>query len=170
MSDLLSATRRRKQTSFPPTSIMSRLQRPKSSATLRSQARAVTPTTPSRSTVSSRLNAPPTPSSARTRSPVPKPSSSKPPSQDEGRTSPAKEKISLKEQIALKRAEARKAMSKSGPSAVHSDVLEDEFSAPSPSKRKEESVDELGRLGIRETINRARSTGACLCRLKTGLF
>lgn len=136
---------------------MSRLQRPKSSTTLRAQARAITPTTPSRSTASSRLNAPPTP--ARTRSPVPKLNlSSKQTLEVDGRTSPAKEKISVKEQIALKRAEARKAQSKT---TVHDDVLEDEFSAPSTSKRTEESVDELGRLGIRESINRARSTGVC---------
>ncbi len=74
-----------------------------------------------------------------------------------------KEKISVKEQIALKRAEAKKVQSKGGPGSVHVDVLEDEFSAPPTSKRTEESVDELGRLGIRETVNRARSTGACIC-------
>lgn len=69
-----------------------------------------------------------------------------------------KTQLSIKEAIALKRAEAKKAEVKAGSSKAFDDLggLEDAI----PTKKAEEDiVDELGRLSVLETIERARSTG-----------
>lgn len=77
-----------------------------------------------------------------------------------------KEKLSVREQIALKRAEAKKAQTtgKGGSGLLQlEDLGEDQFSSPTKlTVRAEEPPDELGRLGIRETISKARSTGVFL--------
>ena len=68
--------------------------------------------------------------------------------------------VNIREAIALKRAEVKKAERASSSSrngGAFDDVasLED---AP-PTKAEEEHVDELGRWSVKETIERARSTG-----------
>lgn len=65
--------------------------------------------------------------------------------------------LSIKEAIALRRAEAKKAQSKTGKEAF-SDLVSLEDASPTPVDKQEEG-DILGRLPIRETIERARSTG-----------
>ncbi|KAF9475834.1 L domain-like protein [Pholiota conissans] len=67
--------------------------------------------------------------------------------------------LSIKEAIALKRAEAKKAMAKSGGGGGGLDDisgLEDAL----PDKKEKEEEDLLGRLSIRETIEQARNTGS----------
>lgn len=71
--------------------------------------------------------------------------------------------LSVKEQIALKRAEVLKAMkekAQNGAIADESQGLEDS----SPVKEKEDILD-LGRWSVKETIERARSTGEHLFTL-----
>jgi hypothetical protein len=64
--------------------------------------------------------------------------------------------LSIKEAIALKRADAKKALSKSsGGSGVSG--LEDAL--PDVASNNQEDEDLLGRLSIRDTIEQARSTG-----------
>jgi hypothetical protein len=68
--------------------------------------------------------------------------------------------VNIREAIALKRAEAKKAERASSSSrngGALNDVagLEDAH----PTKEEEEPVDELGRWSVKETIERARSTG-----------
>jgi hypothetical protein len=65
--------------------------------------------------------------------------------------------VSIREAIALKRAEAKKAQSKSvvaEPAEKWNDL---EDSIPDPPKQEEEDL--LGRMSVRDTIERARSTG-----------
>jgi hypothetical protein len=68
--------------------------------------------------------------------------------------------VNIREAIALKRAEAKKAerassSSRNGQPFDDLAGLEDAL----PTKTEEEHVDELGRWSVRETIERARSTG-----------
>ncbi|KAI5120112.1 hypothetical protein M0805_002196 [Coniferiporia weirii] len=72
----------------------------------------------------------------------------------------AKERLSLKEQIALKRAEAKKAQeaqitATSGPNGFG---VDDDPMALKPQKVEDDVID-LGRWSVRETVERARSTG-----------
>ena len=111
-----------------------------------------TPTTP----VKARTMGPTTPARVRTQSTKSTPSSKAP-----RVTAPAQEPLppplSIKEAIALRRAEAKKART-----AMRDDVQHDsaslEYASPLPPPQQEEQ-DILGRLPIRETIERARSTG-----------
>lgn len=67
--------------------------------------------------------------------------------------------LSLKEVIAQKRAEARKQKPTSQvQDEVH--VLEDDASPAAQNELQEETLDDLGRWSLRETIERARSTGS----------
>ncbi|KAF8072052.1 hypothetical protein FPV67DRAFT_916442 [Lyophyllum atratum] len=75
------------------------------------------------------------------------------PSQD-----PAQPPLSLKETIALRRAEAKKAQSKLS-SGAQNDSISLEDASPVPASKQEEE-DILGRWSIRETIERARSSGS----------
>ncbi|KAG2131383.1 hypothetical protein DEU56DRAFT_814250 [Suillus clintonianus] len=74
--------------------------------------------------------------------------------------------LSVKEAVALKRAEARKAASTSssragfGNSASFGDFENLEGADPIISKKNEDETPELGRWSVKETIERARSTGA----------
>ncbi|EJD07003.1 RNI-like protein [Fomitiporia mediterranea MF3/22] len=131
---------------------MSRVPRPaKSTGNIRGQYRAstttatkaTTPTTPTR------LRVPSTATKPRPISPTPR-------KKTEDVPEPPKEKLSLKEQIALKRAEVKKAQATqkvTGPLDVGPDSLPER-----PRKAEDETLD-LGRLGVRETIDRARSSG-----------
>ncbi|KAH7920418.1 L domain-like protein [Leucogyrophana mollusca] len=109
---------------------------------------------------------PPTPSRVRTKS-VPK-SPTKPPAR---RPVPAdndppvpKTPLSIKEAIALKRAEAKKATSKGtfdGGSGSSFDTFENlEDALPTSLKKDPDDGLELGRWSVKETIERARSTGS----------
>ncbi|KIM42678.1 hypothetical protein M413DRAFT_121533 [Hebeloma cylindrosporum] len=70
---------------------------------------------------------------------------------------PSPSALSIKEAIALKRAEAKKALSKSS-GGGGLDGLEE--SLPDVASKQQEDEDLLGRLSIRETIEQARSTGS----------
>jgi hypothetical protein len=67
--------------------------------------------------------------------------------------------LSLKEVIAQRRAEARKLKSTS-PALGGLPTLDDDAGSAVLSKSQEEDTDDLGRWSLRETIERARSTGA----------
>jgi hypothetical protein len=86
---------------------------------------------------------------------TPKPPPSQPPAED----APAVPRASIKEAIALKRAEAKKAQEAAalakkagGPWEGLLDALPDEFG-------KAPAEDELGRWSVRETIERAKMSG-----------
>lgn len=73
--------------------------------------------------------------------------------------------MSLKEQIALKRAEVKKAQ-------TQANVGNDEdtigpglslIGTPTKAKKEEEEIVEMGRWSVRETVERARSTGELNC-------
>jgi len=64
--------------------------------------------------------------------------------------------LSLKEAIALRRAEAKKAQAKGAGGGLDS-LASLEDAIPDASKPEEEDL--LGRLSVRDTIERARSTG-----------
>lgn len=73
--------------------------------------------------------------------------------------------LSIKEVIALKRAEAKKGLAKAANGPL--DSFESlEYALPNAPSKQEDDI--LGRLSIRETIERARSTGenrsVALCR------
>lgn len=70
--------------------------------------------------------------------------------------------LSIKEAIALKRAEAKKATVKnsSGGSFDSFEGLEDAIPGSFSAKKEEDDTLELGRWSVKETIERARSTGA----------
>lgn len=71
--------------------------------------------------------------------------------------------LNIKEAIALKRAEAKKAEAANS-SKLGQDLGEFEgLEEASPIKQEEESLDVLGRMSIREAIERARSTGKSQC-------
>jgi hypothetical protein len=66
--------------------------------------------------------------------------------------------LSIKEVIALKRAEAKKGQSKAGNGSLDNLASAAEDALPdAPSKQEEDDI--LGRLSVRETIERARNTG-----------
>lgn len=67
--------------------------------------------------------------------------------------------MSIKEAIAAKRAEAAKAAArtKSSGGTAHMNDLADAL--PDAPKSSDDGVDEVGRLSVRETIERARNTG-----------
>ncbi|EKM58687.1 uncharacterized protein PHACADRAFT_159776 [Phanerochaete carnosa HHB-10118-sp] len=74
---------------------------------------------------------------------------------------PASPQLNIREQIALKRAEAKKAQAKSAPPTNGFDDfegLEDATSTRDPSP--DENAIDLGRWSVKETIERARTTGA----------
>ncbi|KAF8185179.1 leucine-rich repeat-containing protein 40 [Pholiota molesta] len=119
----------------PSTPVKSRLAPPSEPVRARtiSTPRATTP----RSTTPSKLKAPPSPAPA----PPPMPGNA----------------LSIKEAIALKRAEAKKATGKSSGGGLDDlSTLEDALSTTAD----KEDDDLLGRLSVRETIEQARSTGS----------
>lgn len=65
--------------------------------------------------------------------------------------------LSIKEVIALKRAEAKKGQSKAGNGPLDSFTSLEDALPNAPNKQEEEDI--LGRLSVRETIDRARNTG-----------
>jgi hypothetical protein len=68
--------------------------------------------------------------------------------------------LSIREAIALKRAEAKKAAPKSAEGVLSGfEGLQDE-SPTSANKTAEEEIVDLGRWSVKETIERARSTGS----------
>ncbi|KAJ8084346.1 hypothetical protein PM082_003115 [Marasmius tenuissimus] len=123
----------------------------------------------------SRLNAT-TPIRPRTKSAIARPSPQKPAAKDDAPEPPAPA-LSIREAIALKRAEAKKAKQTAGASPGGLDdfsALEDAVPDAPQSSQVEE--DEFGRWPIRETIERGRSSGSVnlssrslLC-LPSGLF
>lgn len=127
---------------------MSRIPQPSSSRL------GIKPSTP----LKSRTAVTPTPSRVRTQSTTrATPLKSKPPPVPE---SPSKStSVSIKEAIALRRAEAKKAQSQNGSGFDSMATLED---ALPTSQAKQEDEDVLGRWPVKETIERARSTGDCV--------
>lgn len=131
---------------------MSRIPTPKSS-----RASLKPPSTPSKS----RLAPPSTPSQKaradpgnRARTPTKQRPAAAQPELDDGDKKPP---LSIKEAIALRRAEAKKAQTPSSAGGLRSlGSLEDAL--PVPTQQPEEE-DLLGRLPLRETIEKARSTG-----------
>lgn len=142
--------------------VMSRVPRPSvSTGNMRSKYRAPTasPTKPTSSGTPARLRVPSTPGAK------PRPTSpSKPPANKplENEEEPSKPKLSLKEQIALRRAEIKKAPS--APRSVEIELLDEgPDTIPVTTKKSTNEVVELGRWGIRETVERARSSGRRVC-------
>lgn len=142
---------------------MSRVPRPAASnSSLRAQYRA-SPTSPASPTKSKALS-PGTPTRLRVpslTSPA-KPRPVSPSKHVEEKEEPPKERLSLKEQIALKRAEAKKAQTAQrttiGDDA--SNLLDEEVNQiPGISIKGEEEIADMGRWGVRESVERARSTG-----------
>ncbi|KAL5526379.1 hypothetical protein ACEPAF_8102 [Sanghuangporus sanghuang] len=137
---------------------MSRVPRPAvSNSNLRGQYRGPTTATPRKPTS-------PTPTgttSARLRPPSGSPVKSRPTSPSkhvEEKPEPPKPKLSLKEQIALKRAEAKKAQSVQGKNIAP--TLKDGLDTiPVKVQNADGNLTETGRWGVRETIERARNTG-----------
>lgn len=70
--------------------------------------------------------------------------------------------MSLKEQIALKRAEVKKAQTQANGGNTE-DIFDGPglslIGTPARAKKEEEDIVEIGRWSIRETVERARSTG-----------
>ncbi|KAL5486204.1 hypothetical protein ACEPAI_7249 [Sanghuangporus weigelae] len=129
---------------------MSRVPRPAvSNSNLRGQYRAPTTATPTWTT------------SARLRPPNGSPVKSRPTSPKkhvEEKPEPPKPKFSLKEQIALKRAEAKKAQSVQGKNIAP--TLNDGLDMiPIKVQNADGNLIEMGRWGVRETVERARNTG-----------
>lgn len=93
------------------------------------------------------------------KSPVRK--ATKPPSPADPESSPASPKpaLSLREAIALKRAEAKKAKASANTSSVDAFAEIDENFKP-VQKQKGEDLLDLGRWSVRETIERSRSSGS----------
>lgn len=98
-----------------------------------------------------------TPVRTRTKSTVARSATpSRPPPQEE--PAPPVPALSIKEAIALKRAEAKKAQGAAGGSALDSfATLEDSLPTATKSAPVEEDI--LGRWSVKETIERGRSTG-----------
>lgn len=141
-------------------------------STPRSQARPAVKTTLTATTSRSRASSPSKPP-AGTSSPVSTPrlrtkSIPKSPSKSVRRASPEEEipipkapALSIKEAIALKRAEAKKATAKSITTDTSLDTFdEDAIPGSPPTKKHEDDALELGRWSVKETIERARSTGS----------
>lgn len=76
-------------------------------------------------------------------------------------TPPKAPALSVKEAIALKRAEAKKAMAAQKATPVHVSPVGSEDASPSTLGDAAADDDDLGRLSVRETIQRARSSGVC---------
>ena len=118
-----------------------------------------TPLRPPSTPAKSRVTPTTTPSKGRTQPATPIKRSttpSKPPASALPREPPPPA-LSIKEAIALRRAEAKKAQDKGNSSGPHDFISLDD---PSPSVAiKLEDEDILGRWPVRETIERARSTG-----------
>ncbi|KAF7967140.1 hypothetical protein HWV62_5002 [Athelia sp. TMB] len=116
-----------------------------------SRSRAASPSKLVQSTTASRVPTKSAPSSPRKPAQKPLP---------ELETPVHKPALSIKEAIALKRAEAKKVeaanSSKAGRDLGDFDGLED----ASPIKQEEDALDALGRMSIKEAIERARSTGS----------
>ena len=128
---------------------MSRVPQPLSSRTLKP------PSTPVRAKVSSGS----TPISSRTRALTPVKSKA-----SEVVPQTPTVPLSIKEVIALKRAEAKKGQSKAGNGSLDSLASPEDALSNAPSQQED---DILGRLSVRETIEKARNTGenqpATLC-------
>lgn len=122
--------------------------------------RAPSPSKPSASAVAS----PSTPR-ARTKSIPKSPSKSIRRAPPEEEIPTPKVPLSVREAIALRRAEAKKAVVRPGVSKGgfdSFDTLEDVVSAASPTKREVDENADLGRWSVKEAIERARSTGVDL--------
>jgi hypothetical protein len=131
---------------------MSRIPHPSSTRTpLRPPS---TPSSPARS----RLNSTTSPSKARAQS-VARAKTPTRPAPTVTPQEPAATPLSIKEAIALRRAEAKKAQAKGSSSAGQDFISLDVPSSLTTTKQEEEDI--LGRWPVRETIERARSTGDC---------
>ncbi|KAF9011860.1 hypothetical protein BDQ17DRAFT_1272237 [Cyathus striatus] len=133
---------------------MSRIPQPSSRSSLKTPTTPTTPTTPSKART---RTTPTTPLRTRTQSTPRATTPSKPKPEaipDIPTTSSAT--MSIKEAIALRRAEAKKAQAKTG--GLY-DFASLEEALPSTDQTQEEE-DILGRLSVRETIEKARSTGS----------
>ena len=131
--------------------------------------------TPVTSSIPKPTSTPPTPSKPRPKPgarPTLTPKSSNPrlalspnkscapsPQKERKEPNPPKPALSLKEVIAQKRAEARK-LKTTSPSLGELLVLGDDTEVATRNKPQEEDTDDLGRWSLRETIERARSTGS----------
>ena len=78
---------------------------------------------------------------------------------DDQPISSARAPVSIREQIALKRAEAKKATGKGISSGALEDLSGLEEALPTNSHGQDDSVVDLGRWSVKETIERARTTG-----------
>ncbi|KAG8904971.1 hypothetical protein FRB99_000930 [Tulasnella sp. 403] len=129
-------------------------------------AQASTPTPTSRTSPLKPPSRPPTTPVRGGRVPARSPikSSPRPPLPDLSSESPTKPPLSLKEQIALKRAEAKKLQNshRSQPSIAGDSVLgdDDEWNAGKGNLNPGEEEDVLGRRSVKESIERARETGS----------
>ncbi|KAF6743555.1 leucine-rich repeat-containing protein 40 [Ephemerocybe angulata] len=148
----------------PPSTRTSRSPlKPSTSSTPSKPTRTLTPATPSaRTRTTSTL--------ARATTPTRKPRNEEP-------TSPAKPALSTKERIALMRAEAKKAQGGASSGGGLGDMSTLDEALPANSQQAtEEEADLLGRMPLRETIEKARSTGTLniatrsLPCLPSGLF
>ncbi|KAH9029317.1 hypothetical protein EDB83DRAFT_2678570 [Lactarius deliciosus] len=102
---------------------------------------------------------PPPSDRTRTKSTTKAPPRSRPTEQEP--VTPSKAPVlSLKEAIALKRAEAKKALAAQKSTATHVDSAGIEDASPSTWGAATADDDDLGRLSVRETIERARSSGS----------
>ncbi|KAI5998858.1 hypothetical protein EDD15DRAFT_2242286 [Pisolithus albus] len=141
-------------------------------STPRSQARPAVKTTLTATASRSRASSPSKPP-ASTSSPASTPrlrtkSIPKSPSKSLRRASPEEEipvpkapALSIKEAIALRRAEAKKAAAKSITAGTNLDSFDEDAIPGSPATKKhEDDALELGRWSVKETIERARSTGS----------
>lgn len=138
---------------------MSRIPQPSSTRTPSKQkslippASRLRPTSPSKPSVNTA-----TPTRTRTKSTTQSPNRPTRGKQLEEEPPIPKASISIKEAIALKRAEAKKANLNKPTGGNLDDFTGLEDADPNRLNEKE-SVDELGRLSLKETIERARSTG-----------
>ena len=83
---------------------------------------------------------------------------------------PPSKPLSIREQIALKRAQAKDAAGRSGSPASGSDFGSLEDADPTTlKKRPEDAMIDLGRWSVKETIERARSSGQCSFLSHAGL-
>lgn len=73
--------------------------------------------------------------------------------------SPQKPSISIREAIALKRAEAKKAQSKPSGGGLDNLVSLEDTLPMATTKKDDDDLLELGRFSVRESIERGRSTG-----------
>lgn len=83
------------------------------------------------------------------------------PIEDDPGTTARAQSASIREQIALRRAEAKKAMSKTPAASPLDDFNGLEDALPTRSKSPDDSLIDLGRWSVKETIERGRTTGEC---------